>query len=626
MRIFYIFAVLFAAVRLAAAPAPIVDFDFDSLPDKPFSVVPHYTDRAFWEARRDTPLGKRIIARADSLLNKEIKLPPDEYYLDCVRKTGPYAGSRARYAPLFNELGGGFINLALAYALTADAKYLPKLEEYITANCDGLRTWVHPAHDLKLVNFNRTYSSINLSSARRGGFMAQMALVLKGALSPEAEAKIRREVKRQVIDPYDQAVNHGRARETAHWRDVRSNWNAVCHCGVQLALLASDMDPKLRRQLLVDSITRQQRYLQEGFLADGYISEGIDYWEYGFSHYLCSAAALRWATDGKIDLMKVPKARSAARFAERIAVTETLYPPISDSPVGQKFSISFMQLRAWLLDEPCTYHEGDADVRPNEKWSAITLVRMRMPKDIPTAPRPQLPRLTEFPNGGVYIMRPGPKGRVAAVFKGGSNNELHNHNDCGEFIVAIDDVFVAIDPGCPVYTTKNFSKQRYESRINNSFCHNVPSIEGELQTNGPRTEVKVLGKENAPEKFSIVFDLRRPYRNIDGIGKLERTMTYDWSRHGEITVADRFEFSSPRIFESAINTFGTWRKTGNDTLEISDRGKTMKVVINTGGVPFSITETRVLDDIRCKKEVTRIAIKLNEASRSGTIALTMSAM
>ena len=34
MRIFYIFAVLFAAVRLAAAPAPIVDFDFDSLPEK----------------------------------------------------------------------------------------------------------------------------------------------------------------------------------------------------------------------------------------------------------------------------------------------------------------------------------------------------------------------------------------------------------------------------------------------------------------------------------------------------------------------------------------------------------------------------------------------------------------
>ena len=91
MRIFNIFTVLFTAVRLAAAPAPIVDFYFDSLPDKPFSVVPHYTDRAFWEARRDTPLGKRIIARANSLLNKKIKLPPDEYYLDCVRKTGPYA-------------------------------------------------------------------------------------------------------------------------------------------------------------------------------------------------------------------------------------------------------------------------------------------------------------------------------------------------------------------------------------------------------------------------------------------------------------------------------------------------------------------------------------------------------
>ena len=623
MRILSLFAVLFSAVRLAAAlPPPVVDFDFDSLPDKPFAVVPHYTDRAFWEARRNTPLGKKIIARADRLLKKKVQIPSDEYYLDCVRTTGPHAGSRARYGPLFFELGRGLSHLALAYALTADAKYLPKLEEYVTANCDGLRTWVHPAHDLKLVNFNRTRPSINLGSARRGGFMAQMALMLKGALSPEAEAKIRREVKRQVIDPYDQAVNYGRARETAHWRDVRSNWNAVCHCGVQLALLASDMDPKLRRQLLVDSITRQQRYLR-GFRADGYTSEGVSYWDYGFSHYLCSAAALRLATGGKIDLM-VPQARNAASYPERIAVTETLYPPISDCPTEMKMSLPLMQMRAWLLNEPCPYHEGDAGVSSLEKVSAVALLRLAMPTDVPTVPRPPLPCFSEFPDGGVFIMRPGKGDRVAAVFKGGSNHELHNHNDCGEFMIAIDGVFFAIDPGCPTYTTKNFSKRRYESRINNSFCHNVPRIGEELQINGAHTEAEILGKEKTPEKFSVVFDLRRPYRHIEGIDKLERTMTYDWSKHGEITVADSFEFSSPRSFESALNTFGTWKKTGNDTLEINDNGKVLKVVIDTGGVPFGISETRVLDDIRCKKEVTRIAVKL-DPRRSGKLKLTMSA-
>ena len=626
MRMFNILAILFAAVTVpsAAATIPEAGFDFEALPDKPFSVVPHYTDRAFWEAQRGTPLAKAIIDRADKLLNQKVKLPPDEYFLDNTRKTGPHAGSRARYTPLYNGLGLGFSNLAFAYALTADAKYLPKLEEYITANCDGLRTWVHPAHDLKLVNFNRVYSSIDLLSSARGGFMAQMALVLKGALSPEAEAKIRREVKRQIIVPYDQAVNHGRGKETAHWRTGINNWNAVCHCGVQLALLASDMDPKLRRQLLVDSITRQQLYLQ-GFRADGYTSEGVGYWTYGFSHYLFSAAALRLATGGKIDLLASPQARNAAKFPERIAVSPSLYPPISDCSPGSKMNLHVMQLRAWLLNEPCTYHKDDADVSAHESSSAIAFFRMRMPKNLPTAPRPPLPRFTEFPDGGVYIMRPDKGGRVAAVFKGGSNNEFHNHNDCGEFIVAVDDVFVAIDPGCPVYTIKTFSKQRYESRINNSFCHNVPRIGEELQINGRHTETKVLKKEKSPEKFSIVFDLRRPYRNIKGIGKLERAMTYDWSKQGEITVTDAFVFAEPKTFETAINTFGTWRRTGDNTLEISDQGKVLQIVIDTEGVPFTITETRVLDDIRCKKEVARIAIRLDKTLKSGRVALTMSA-
>ena len=53
MRLLHGLMLLFAAATLAAA-----EFDFDALPDKPFAVVPHYSDRAFWEAQRDTPLGK----------------------------------------------------------------------------------------------------------------------------------------------------------------------------------------------------------------------------------------------------------------------------------------------------------------------------------------------------------------------------------------------------------------------------------------------------------------------------------------------------------------------------------------------------------------------------------------
>jgi hypothetical protein len=46
--------------------------------------------------------------------------------------------------------------------------------------------------------------------------------------------------------------------------------------------------------------------------------------------------------------------------------------------------------------------------------------------------------------------------------KGGHNDESHNHNDVGSFVVYLDGKPLLVDPGVETYNIKTFSPQRYE--------------------------------------------------------------------------------------------------------------------------------------------------------------------
>ena len=56
----------------------------------------------------------------------------------------------------------------------------------------------------------------------------------------------------------------------------------------------------------------QSAYLT-GFTPDGYCSEGMGYWNYGFGNYVELGALCRNATRGELDLFRFPKIRAVVR-------------------------------------------------------------------------------------------------------------------------------------------------------------------------------------------------------------------------------------------------------------------------------------------------------------------------
>jgi hypothetical protein len=58
--------------------------------------------------------------------------------------------------------------------------------------------------------------------------------------------------------------------------------------------------------------------------------------------------------------------------------------------------------------------------------------------------------------------------------KGGYNDESHNQNDAGHFIVYSDGQPPIIDVGVETYSTKTFSASRYDIWTMQSGYHNLP--------------------------------------------------------------------------------------------------------------------------------------------------------
>jgi hypothetical protein len=121
--------------------------------------------------------------------------------------------------------------------------------------------------------------------------------------------------------------------------------------------------------------------------------------------------------------------------------------------------------------------------------------------------------------------------------KGGNNDESHNHNDIGNFVVYYNGLPLLIDVGRGTYTRKTFSNQRYDIWYNCSDYHNVPTINGKDQLPGAqfRAENVNYAKNNSSAQLSL--DISRSYPHDAGINSWKRNIRLNRGKNVQITDA-----------------------------------------------------------------------------------------
>lgn len=578
------------------------------------------TDRQAWQALAQLPAFQKAVAQAQKLCSTPIPAASDDLYLEFSRN-----GNRTRYQSVLSQRHSRFALLTLAECIENQGRFLPAIEEAIRAVCSE-KTWVLPAHDRNLQNFKGKLIDIDLNSSATSWNLATACYWLGDKLSPQVRTLVQSELERRTFTPMESYIHSG--KPAMWWPVGTNNWNAVCLAGVTGTALAAVPSPQ-RRALFAASAEKLIVHFLEGFTSDGYCSEGIGYWNYGFGHFLLLSETLRQASDGKVDLLQKPQVESIARFARRMEILPGVYPAFADCHLNAQPEPELMAVLSrrfgWGLRD-IEARNSLSSTKPDS--SLFRLGLLRFANSATSAPALQAKATAQplrdwFDQAGILICRPAPASSHAlgVALKGGHNAENHNHNDVGSFVVALGHDTPLVDPGSEVYTARTFGPDRYKSLVLNSFGHPVPLVAGQLERTGRSAQAKVLKTEFTEQADILILDIRSAY-GVKELEELTRTFVFSRTDGGRLTVTDHVRFATPQKFGTALVTFDSWKQSG-DQLVIGKGQGGVAVQIDTNSLPIEIHAQELHEDLPDKRIPTRLGIDLRDPVPEATLTLTI---
>ncbi len=581
------------------------------LPEHPAAAGAPVSDREAW--KKFAGGAGELLAEADKLLGEPIPETPDRLYLIYSQK-----GTRGEYEKPHKARLRRLSVFAQAEGATDAGKYLPALQAELAAIL-AEKTWTLPAFDRKLENLHGKICDVDLGASMRGATVATALSWFGDRLPEELRKAGHAELRRRIFAPYLERIRWKESPLCA-WVMVTHNWNAACHAGVVVAALAALPDRTERAEILAGAETYLPRYLS-GFTPDGFSGEGVVYWNFGFGNYAILAENVLRATAGQMDFYHPAIVAKVAAFPENFELSHGLFPGIADSPLNPT---PFPWLRR-LCHERLFAPEPDLSP-PSPPLASLQLSEAAVVA-FPLLPRQNgksVPLTLDplrgwFPDAGVLVTRPAPGSvrSLAAAFIGGNNSDNHNHNDIGQFAVALGGRMPLVDPGGEQYTSATFSSRRYDSAMLNSLGHSVPVVAGRLQREGKEANARVIEKQFTPERDTLTLDLASAYE-VPSLQKLHRVYVLDRAGSGTVEVTDHFQFSRPESFEVAVITYGRVVREADDTLRITDGDVSIRVHFSAEGTPLDIG----YDPVPTTKKTppTRIWVRLKSPVAEGNLS------
>lgn len=589
------------------------------LPDQPKGIGFSIKDRAYWDKMKETKDAKKLLTEeAPGLLKKGMPPFVDSLYLHLNKTNVRLPGEKmmnARFHYLFR--------LTLAECLENKKRYIPAIEKALIELCKQ-KPWSIPAHDRNLNNYKGTDYSVDLVVATAGNSIAQCISMLDDRLSPEVKARVQCAFREKVFRPIYRCLEEAKP---FWWFTATNNWNSVCLAGITGAALTLLTD-KEERAYFVAAAEKYNVYGMKGYADDGYCSEGVGYYNYGFRAYILLREEVCRATQGKIDFFRNPKFVRIAQYGTKIQMTNGLCPSYSDSRIGlstDEFITDYCnyalgvtpQNEKYSLPSPDNMSLYLIELFPNQAW------KVDMTDEIRQALKEESdPLRAYYEKAGILVSRPAQGGtcRMSVSAKGGHNAENHNHNDVGSYSVALGKVIMAGDQGGPFSYPGDYfggeAPQKY--KIKGSFGHPVPVVDGVMQSTGARAKGVVLRKEFANDTDIFSIDCTSAY-STPNLEKLIRTFIYERSNNGRFTVNDEFNAKVPVRFETAITTQANWKVLDDTHLLLTSGSEQMIVTIEASGKVAFTSETIEVNS----PAYTRIGVALKDASKAGYIRLKM---
>lgn len=491
-----------------------------------------------------TPILERLAADGERYLGQPITELPwtlfRRVWEDGFRKTyEPVYFSRRQRLTTFG---------LLSWLHPHRSDYLDALLDTVWAIC-GEFSWCIPVHfDSPPVRGEARYSvhepnapdmgiGIELFASETAFALAEVMMLTGHRWPQTVRDRVCREVNRRVFAPF--------LANDFFWEHVRNNWAAVCAGSIGAAAIYL-IEDKQELALVLDKALPTVELFLEGYGEDGACLEGYMYWGYGFGFYTYFAELLFRRTGGAVDLLAVPNVKQAALFQQHCFLQGRKVVNFADSPEESDVYIGLTHEMARRFPE---VHLPEFTFKDKPVYDHCGRWAPAFRNLIWFEPRTQgraWKELSIYLADAQWMVSRLEKSSVIFSFaaKGGYNDEPHNHNDVGHFIVLAGEETFLADMGAGLYTKPYFAPAtRYSFICNSALGHSVPVIDGVSQQAGAAYKAIVRQAEITNDYDSFVVELQDAY-DVPGLVKLQRSWT--WRKSGalpRLELEDQYVFS-----------------------------------------------------------------------------------
>ena len=455
-------------------------------------------------------------------------------------------GNRTRYEQWTFGKRRQLAALVLAEKVEGKGRFMPDIVNGIMSTLEET-WWGIPAHYSTKV-MRPEDQNVDLFNAETAGLIAWTRHALQqqiDSFSSLLSQRIDSEIERRMLIP---ALN-----TNYWWKKASMNWNPWI-CSNWLACVKFCEHDSVRRDKALTQIASAMNAFADGYPDDGGCDEGPTYWDRAAASLYECASMMPNSQSLPASFLSSLKKMAAYCYATYIAdgyclsfadshgnrlvqQPNVMYPfaLYVDDSVMRRFA-KYIAVEKGFLEDAASLYDQSGNY-PTLGRELVFLSHL----DEFLEEKAEEPHPADTWLHSLQIMT-ARRGQMFLGMKGGHNDESHNHNDVGSFVVYHNGKPILVDPGVGEYTSKTFSKERYTIWTMQSAYHNLPQVSGFDQHEGR----KYAAHDVKYSKGMLSLDLRDCYPSDAGIKKWNRTVAIN--KKGVVTLTDDY------LLEKVVST------------------------------------------------------------------------
>lgn len=549
-------------------------------------------------------------------------------------------GNRTNYQDIQFERRNSLSTLVIAEMLEGNGRFVDDIINLVWAICEETY-WGIPAH-LFLQEAGPGLPdiedpSVDLFAAETGAQIAWTDFIVGDKLdeiNPLIRKRMYLETNRKIYEPYLKA-NSYKYMGYDKTRRRPNNWNPWINSNVMLSVLLLEKDKRKRAEVMYKCMDVLDNYLNP-HPADGGCDEGPSYWGRAGASVFDCLDVVDLATAHKVNLFSDPLVSNLGTYIYKASIGNGYYLNFADA--GMKVNHSPILLYRYgkaidseVMKEMAAYFGESQNLKESTFGKSLgrAIPGLYYVSEV-LEYKAKEPLVRDFWLPDIQVMgardKEDSREGLYLAAKGGHNEESHNHNDIGNFVVFVDSEPAIIDIGVETYTKETFGPNRYDIWTMNSAHHNLlPTVNGTMQKNGMEFKAKNVTYQATDKKVTYSLDISSSYPTSSGIIKWHKDFTY--TRGKSIVLEENYLLTeNTKAIETSMMTCRKPEIRDDGIIILpSYKGEDRKVKIKYDRKLFNVGfETHPLKDRKLKSswdnaELYRIKFTMKNKALSGKI-------